>query len=110
MSTFFRCAAPQCLCPGMKWRNQALFAWDTGAAIGADIGFGEAGGQASAAGTFRIRNVEATFRASGVFRKSLEVAVFAEDIGESLFDDIIGASTDEGGVLINLRCGGVSER
>jgi hypothetical protein len=26
-----------------------------------------------------------------------------------LFDDIIGASTDEGGVLINLRCGGVSE-
>jgi hypothetical protein len=32
----------------------------------------------------------------------LEVAVFAEDIGEGLFDDIIGASADECSVLIDL--------
>ena len=56
--------------PRNEMEDQALFAWDTGAATGAGRGFGEAGGQASAAGTFRIRNVEATFRASGVFRKS----------------------------------------
>jgi hypothetical protein len=35
----------------------------------------------------------------------LEVAVFAEDIGEGLFDDIVGASTDEGSVLIDLSGG-----
>jgi hypothetical protein len=39
----------------------------------------------------------------------LEVAILAEDIGESLFDDIIGASANEGGVLTDLRCGCVSE-
>jgi hypothetical protein len=39
----------------------------------------------------------------------LEVAVFAEDVGESLLDHIVGASADEGGVLIDLSSGCVRE-
>ena len=41
-------------------------------------------------------------------KKLLEVAIFAEDIRECLFDDIVCASADEGGVLIDLGCCGVS--
>ena len=35
----------------------------------------------------------------------LEVTVLAEDIGESLLDDIIGAGADERCILIDLSCG-----
>jgi hypothetical protein len=43
------------------------------------------------------------------FEEVLEVAIFAEDIRERLFNNIIGASADEGGILIDLRCGRISE-
>jgi hypothetical protein len=39
----------------------------------------------------------------------LEVAVFAEDVGERLFDDIVGASAYEVSVLIDLSCGCVGQ-
>src|ERR1700730_2362500 len=39
----------------------------------------------------------------------LKVAIFGEDIGESLLDNIIGTSMDEGGILIDLSSGRVSE-
>ena len=45
----------------------------------------------------------------GCLEEVLKVAVFAEDISEGLLDDIIGASADEGGVLIDLGCGCVSQ-
>jgi len=35
----------------------------------------------------------------------LEVSIFCEDIGESLFDNIISASADKGSVLIDLSGG-----
>ena len=39
----------------------------------------------------------------------LKVAVLGEDIGESLLDNIIGTGMDEGGILIDLRCGRISQ-
>jgi hypothetical protein len=43
------------------------------------------------------------------FQILLEIAVFAEDVGESLFDYIICGCVYEGGVLIDLYSGGISE-
>jgi hypothetical protein len=45
----------------------------------------------------------------GSLEEVLEVAILAEDVGKGLLDHIVGASTDEGGVLIDLGCGCVRE-
>ena len=39
----------------------------------------------------------------------LKVAIFGEDIGERLLDDIVGGCVDEGGILIDLCSGCVGE-
>jgi hypothetical protein len=39
------------------------------------------------------------FRGLQIF---LEVAIFGENVSERLFDDIVGASADESGILIDL--------
>jgi hypothetical protein len=39
----------------------------------------------------------------------LEGTVFREDVGEGLLNDIVGRRPDEGGILVHLRSGCVSE-
>ena len=56
-----------------------------------------------------MRSVEATFRASGVFRNSWKSRSLREDIGQSLLDYIVGASTNESRVLVDLRSGRIGE-
>ena len=77
--------------------DQALFACETGAAAGL--------------GSRDLTNPQRRCNLPGFrgLEEVLEVAVFAEDIGESLLDNIVSTSPNEGGILIDLGSGRVRE-